>query len=135
MRFFNGSMQEIIKQIKDIYVDCAQDEYDTWHPDELGEDLEVGCGGICDLIADAVASSVCDLGYAAWTLDSGTEDAPHTSVCIDYEGKHYCFDIPYQYYEIYHGPFQYEKIQEVEFNRNMVIYHEAPTLEEEEGSY
>jgi hypothetical protein len=48
------SLVDKVMALRDQLAQAAQKEYDDWHQDEEGVDELLGCGGACDLIADAM---------------------------------------------------------------------------------
>jgi hypothetical protein len=114
-----NSVKDITDIVKDDMVKVAQQQYDDWKQDHNGQDVELGCGGICHLIADDLLSVL-----YRHKIDNVQ------SVCSNYEQHVYIvgqfkegiyeIDIPYNVYET-GGGFSWKKIPDVEFNRNDIV--------------
>jgi hypothetical protein len=115
-------LESRLNSLKSEFAQAAQKVYDDWTPDASPDgDWEVGHGGICNLVADALADVVwkhlpdvecTTASYGdnhtacfVWLGDKGEEDAEMFAV-----------DIPYHYYEISHGWYDWEKIPGVSFS-------------------
>lgn len=103
---------DIHGMLKAELVAAAQRVYDDWHQDEDGYDEVVGPGGICNLIADEFMEFAMGLGFE--TAQYTDWDACHTWCIVEVSGKWYNFDIPYQTYEVRHGPSTFSKVENVE---------------------
>lgn len=79
-------------------VDAAQAEYDDWHQDEDGLDDACGSGGICDRIADAIASVVGEL-EGVDIIDGGHEGDDHAYIVVLSKTEAVSVDIPPDVYE------------------------------------
>ena len=108
---------------------AAQRVYNDW--DEEDRDTYAG-GGICHIIADAV----CDVLYSA-----GIECTPvscdyeqHVYVAAKFEEGIYTIDIPYHIYET-GGGFSWEKIPDVVFEKNDVVFYRASGDPSDWGNY
>jgi hypothetical protein len=114
-----NSVKDITDIVKDDMVKVAQKQYDDWKQDQNGQDVEVGGGGICHLIADDLISVL-----YRHKIDNVQ------SVCSNYEQHVYIvgqfkegiyeIDIPYNVYET-GGGYSWKKIPDVEFNRNDIV--------------
>ena len=104
-------------------VAAAQVVYDEWSQDEEGYDEEVGSGGICDGIAEAMVDVLTTAGIEAVTVHFESDNHTVTAALVD--GRTYLIDIPLWNYET-GGWYNYKKIPGVTFNEGMVTVEEAP---------
>lgn len=77
---------------------AAQAVYDSWAQDAGGMDEELGSGGICDEVAEAIASVFSMKGYD--TTSGGQDGDDHAYTIVYDQNKAYAVDIPCQVYEI-----------------------------------
>lgn len=102
---------------------AAQKIYDDWSPDEDGIDEELGSGGICDQIADAIMGVLAEHGYDA--EDGGHDGDDHAYAVIRTDETHgYAIDIPWDIYEKKLGMFSYRKLPGVKFAEHDVLIDE-----------
>lgn len=114
-----NSISDITDSIKDEMVKVAQKQYDRWQQDHEGQDVELGRGGICHLIADDLIN----------VLYRNKIDNVQ-SVCSNYEQHVYIvgqfkegiyeIDIPYDVYET-GGGFTWKKRPDVIFSRQDIV--------------
>jgi hypothetical protein len=91
-----SSISQITDDVKVQLATAAQSVYDEWSQDEEGNDLEVGAGGICDGIADALVDVLSSHGMH----DIQTQyNEPHTYVIGRFREGIFTIDIPYSLYE------------------------------------
>ena len=103
----------------------AQAEYDGWNQEHSEHgDPELGFGGICDRIADEIASVICDAegldGYVAVTQHNPDLYGGHTSVIVRAPDGVYNIDIPPYVYETGFA-FTWKKIPDVVFDEGDVV--------------
>lgn len=84
---------------KDLFVEAAQKVLDAWRQDEKGVDEELGTGGACDLVAQALGEVLDeqfpDVGHATqWS-----EMTTHTSVIVRLSDGVHELDIHHSVYE------------------------------------
>jgi hypothetical protein len=128
-----NSVKDITDIVKDDMVKVAQKQYDDWKQDQNGQDVEVGGGGICHLIADDLISVL-----YRHKIDNVQ------SVCSNYEQHVYIvgqfkegiyeIDIPYNVYET-GGGYSWKKIPDVEFNRNDIVINRLSSDPSEYNNY
>ena len=101
--------QQAVAQVQEIY--------DAWEQDDEGIDEQYGGGGICDDVADAVATAMMDAGFEAFTHHY--EQDNHTVTIARMGGQTFEIDIPLHIYE--KGSFyNYTKIPGVTFTTKMI---------------
>ncbi len=105
-----------LKALRPQLVAAAQGVYDEWD----GDDEDLGGGGICDLIADEMASVLANEGFeAASVLASVGEN--HIFVVAQTDDGVFSVDIPPGVYETGSG-YSWTKIEGVVFEpRDIVI--------------
>lgn len=91
-----ASISQITDEVKVQLATAAQSVYDEWSQDEEGNDPELGGGGICDGIADALVDVLGSHGIH----DVQTQySEPHTYVIGRFKEGIFTIDIPYSLYE------------------------------------
>lgn len=99
---------------------AAQNIYDEWQQDEKTlDDEELGAGGICDQIAEAIggiiATEIEDVELDVELDEYGHEGDDHAAVTVSRDGESYVVDVPHNLYESGSG-YVWHKIQNVRFN-------------------
>jgi hypothetical protein len=89
---------------------AVQEVYDGW---EQGEDCDLGSGGICDLMAEAIGSVLNN--HNIDFTDGGQEGDDHAFVIAFDPTDAYVVDVPYHLYESGSG-FSWTKIEGVIFS-------------------
>ena len=95
----------------------VQKEYDSWQQDEEGHDEEVGYGGICNLVAEAISDYLMANKINCKTY--GAEE-DHTAVVAATRDECYHVDIHWTHYEQCKGMYCYTKVQNVQITPDMV---------------
>lgn len=80
-------------------VQAAQEAYDAWSQDEQGEDPELGVGGICQDVAEAMSGVLNGHGIDASTVDNQGMGDQHVWVVAKLSDGVYVVDIPPGVYE------------------------------------
>lgn len=106
-----------IEKLKPKFAKAAQKVYDEWEVDEDGYDAEVGVGGICHLIADAILEEIPG-DFEAVSISSDHE--VHVWVALLAEEGIYQIDIPHGLYET-GGGYNWTKIPDVQFESSDII--------------
>lgn len=97
----------------------AQRVYDDW--DETDTDTYAG-GGICHLIAEAMANVLCEKAIDATTLSSSHEQ--HVFVALQVAEGVYTLDIPWSVYET-GGGFSWQKLPNVTFEERHLVWFQV----------
>ena len=107
-----------IEKLRPKFAKAAQEFYDAWEVVEDGYDAEVGVGGICHLIADAIPEVLPqELPYTSVSSDHKV----HVWVAVLAEDGVYRIDIPHGLYET-GGGYSWEKIPDITFDdQDLVI--------------
>lgn len=117
----NHNLEELVRlnsvkeltPILDKLAKAAQKEYDDWVIDKDGYDAEVGSGGICHLIADALIDVLSAHRIdRCHTVSSCHEQ--HVYIVGQFREGVYMIDVPYHIYET-GGGFSWKKIPDVTF--------------------
>jgi hypothetical protein len=88
-----------IEAMSSVFAQSAQVVYDNWQQDGDGFDEELGAGGICHLIADAMATDIFNTFPNARACTRCLSDEQHVNVLISVREGVYELDIPYRIYE------------------------------------
>lgn len=114
-----NSVKDITDIVKDDMVKVAQEQYDAWKQDHNGQDVKLGGGGICHLIADDLINVL--YRHKIDNVQSVCSNyEQHVYVVGQFKEGIYEIDIPYNVYET-GGGFSWKKIPDVEFNRNDIV--------------
>lgn len=105
--------------IKPILAVKAQRAYDQWEQDKDGLDPELGPGGICHEIADAIADTLNEHGIETATISQSIGEQHVYAVALVTEGI-YAVDIPPSVYET-GGGYVWKKIPGVLFGAEDII--------------
>lgn len=102
---------------------AAQKIYDEWEQDEFGEDPELGTGGICQLIADAMADVLHEEDEPKWVSRDCAGDEHVALYATPDDGQTtYLVDIPYSLYEERKGFLEWVKLPGVTFLPGFVVF-------------
>lgn len=111
-----------LKQIKPELLRSAQRVYDAWELDEDGYDAEVGGGGICHLIADAICDVLMKHDIDCLTQSPSIGEVHVWTVAYDENTEEaFIIDIPPQVYEE-GGGYSWTKIPNVQFEDNDMYF-------------
>lgn len=111
---------ETIEALRSELVKAAQEQYDAWQLDDDGFDFEVGAGGICHLIADAIVDILNEHGIECSSV-SATHEV-HVYVLAQVEEGIYEIDVPHRIYET-GGGYTWKKIEGVTFEPDHVVIY------------
>lgn len=114
-----------LKALRMNMAEAAQREYDQWSQDAQGIDEELGSGGICDAIAEAIRDVVAQEVEDADTFPGGAEGDDHEFVIVQRKGEAFGVDIPAGVYET-GGGYNWKKRAGVTFLPEHVVIFEAP---------
>lgn len=89
-----------IQRLTPLLVKAAQEVYDGWDQDENGMDAELGGGGICQDIAEAISGVLNKHGIEATTVDSGGMGEQHVWAVANVADGVFGVDIDYHRYEV-----------------------------------
>jgi len=128
-----NSVKDITDVVKDDMVKVAQKQYDDWKQDRNGQDVELGSGGICHLIADDLISILYSHKIENVQSVCSTHEQ-HVYIVGQFKEGIYEIDIPYNVYET-GGGYSWKKIQDVEFNRNDIVIHKLTSDPSEYSDY
>lgn len=111
-----------IQALSPLFATAAQEIYNVWEQDEDGMDVELGSGGICDLIADAIVARIHEnLGGEVRAFTKLLSDVQHVNVAVAVQEGVWEIDIPYAIYER-GGGFNWTKIPGVTFSPDDLSY-------------
>ena|ERR1700753_1147649 len=104
----------IVKSLMPQILKAAQFVYDSWEQDEEGYDEELGSGGICQDIAEAIGSVISSSGIEIKTLDNNGMGDQHVWIAARFKEGIYEIDIPPGVYETGAG-YSWKKNKDVKF--------------------
>lgn len=113
-----------LEQIRTLMVKAAQEVYDAWQQDEEGLDDVYGGGGICDDIANALASVIIENVENVEYINGGQDGDDHCWIIVFNDEAAFEIDIPPYVYES-GGGYNWRKIEGVEFNVNDILICET----------
>jgi hypothetical protein len=100
---------------------AAQQVYDQWEQDEEGIDPELGGGGICQDIAEAMSHVLNIAGIDATTIDNGGMGDQHVWILAKFREGVVEVDIPPEIYER-GGGYNWTKIPGIVFTPQHIHY-------------
>lgn len=106
-------------------VAVAQQVYDGWNQDSSGEDEELGEGGICDEIAEAISGVIAEKISDVEMSDGGQPGDDHAWAVASRGMESYGIDIPCGIYERGSG-YRWKKIPGVVFVADHIEIFEVP---------
>jgi len=109
-----GRLRTQLLQLRSRIAGAVQKIYDEWKQDEEGVDEEVGCGGICDQVAQAIEGVIAEHIGDAELLQGGQDGDDHAWVIVARGPEAYGVDIPPNVYES-GGGYRWKKKQGVAF--------------------
>lgn len=124
---------KFIQKLKDLrpkMVEAAQKVYDQWEQNEEGHDEELGAGGICDQVSDALGSVISENISGVELFAGGQEGDDHAYVIVQLEKEAFGVDIPPGVYES-GGGYNWRKKQGVKFIPEYVVIFPVPMQDEE----
>jgi len=121
---------KIITQLMPKILQVAQHEYDTWEQDENGYNDELGSGGICQDIAEAISNVLHAAGINCRTMDSNGMGEQHVWIVAKFQEGIYEVDISPSVYET-GGGYNWKKIPGVKFDSHDVMIHRIGMSEED----
>jgi hypothetical protein len=108
--------------------EAAQKVYDEWAQDEKGDDEELGSGGICDGVAEAIAGVIVSSLQNVETFDGGQEGDDHAWTIAQRDGEAFGVDINQRVYEI-GGGYHWKKKPNVIIRPDQVEIFSVPLQE------
>lgn len=101
-----ASSEDLYSQLNALRIQfsqAAQEEIDSWEQDEDGLDEELGAGGICDQVSNALAGIVASNIPDCEITDGGQDGDDHAFIIVYNDEKAFAVDIPPRVYEIGSG--------------------------------
>lgn len=109
---------------------AAQQVYNSWEQDEEGMDTELGGGGICDEVSQAIAHVIVQNIHTADTAEGGQEGDDHSWLVVYNQNEAYGVDISCHIYEK-GGGYSWQKLSNVHFSPNDISIWEVSQPERE----
>lgn len=95
-KFRQNGLKEEINSLKPLMAAAAQEIYDSW---EGEDDPELGSGGICDMISNAIGSILASNIDNLEIAEGGQDGDDHAFIVASRDNENYIVDIPYWIYE------------------------------------
>jgi hypothetical protein len=111
----------IVKGLEPELAKASQKIYDAWDQDEEGNDVELGSGGICQDIADAISGVLSHHGVDTHVF-SQTVGEQHVYTVAKFKEGIYSVDIPFHIYETGAG-YNWKKKPGVTFKPGDISVH------------
>lgn len=111
---------------------AAQEVYNAWEQDADGVDEELGGGGICDQISEAISSVIVSSIRGANVTEGGQDGDDHAWTIVYNQTEAYGVDIACHIYER-GGGYSWSKVQGVQFTPNDVSIFEVPHGDFDQG--
>lgn len=124
-----------IQKLTPLLVRAAQEVYNEWNQDEEGMDAELGGGGICQDIADAISGVLSNHGIEVTTVDSGGMGEQHVWAVARVKDGIFGVDIDYRRYEVGSGYNWKKRLGVVFDNSDIEIYKMDIDWEDLTGGY
>ena len=112
------SLGEALHLARGHMADAAQKVYDEWQQNEHGWDEELGYGGPCQQISDAMSEVITVNIENVEVMPGGHEGDEHSFYIYYIDHEAWGVGIPYDIYEIRHGLYVWEKLPGVVFEPN-----------------
>jgi hypothetical protein len=125
-------MPKLLKELQALQGDmaeAAQKVYDDWEQDDGGEDEELGAGGICDQVADALSGVIGQGVEDAELFEGGQDGDDHAWVVVQRGDEAYGVDIPPGVYES-GGGYNWKKKEGVIFEPGYIVIFPVPLQED-----
>jgi len=120
-----SQLGKMIQALRPQLAAAAQSVYDEWEQDADGLDFELGSGGICDRISEAMASVIVGSIPDVQIADGGAEGDDHAWLIVHDGRQGYHVDIPAHIYE-HGGGYSWTKRPDVKFSPNDVEISQIP---------
>ena len=123
---YRSPFYNALLNLRHQFAAAAQKVYDSWDQSNEYGDEELGWGGICQDIAEAISDVVSSSGFNAGTMSAQCGEQHvwaiaynqiETEEGTEYEGYH--IDIPYHVYET-GGGYNWKKIPHVQIDANHI---------------
>jgi len=114
-----------VKQVLPQLIKAAQQVYDEWQQDDEGYDEELGHGGICQDIAEAISGVLSDYGIETAVVDNNGMGDQHVWTVAQLNDGIYEIDIPPHLYERGSG-YTWKKIPNVRFDETFIHMSKMP---------
>lgn len=125
-----GNLKKELERLKFEMAEAAQKVYDEWDQDEHGDDEELGSGGICDSVAEAIAGIIVSSLTNVDTFDGGQPGDDHAWTIAQRDGEAFGVDIDQHVYEI-GGGYHWKKKPNVIIRPDQVDIFSVPLQEPE----
>lgn len=116
-------LKQKLESIRSELAQAAQAVVDEWQQDEEGLDEELGSGGICDRVSEAMSSVVSDKIDGVNFTEGGQPGDDHAYFIVYDDEEAFAVDIPPSVYET-GGGYSWKKRQDAEIGPEDVSIYE-----------
>lgn len=92
--------RKALMELRPKLAEAAQAVIDAWEQDLNGFDEELGTGGACDRVADAMSLVISEALPDAVLDDGGQDGDDHAFLLVGLAGKVFIVDVPSEVYEV-----------------------------------
>lgn len=120
-----GPLGRELMRLREDMAKAAQEVYDNWQQEEDGTDWELGMGGICDRVSEAMSLAIeygIKKGIPFRLREAGGDGDDHSWLLAFNDDEMYEIDIPPSVYET-GGGYAWKKRPGVEITEDDVIVH------------
>lgn len=103
------SLMQELTGLRAVLANAAQSAVDEWSQDELGFDMDLGFGGVCDFVSEAMAEVITSHIVDAEIVEGGQEGDDYSWLIVLKDGQAVGVDISPGVYEIGSG-YSWKKI-------------------------
>jgi hypothetical protein len=120
-----GALGKQLLALRPQLAAAAQTVVDVWEQNEEGEDDELGTGGLCDRVADAMRGVLDGLGDDVSVTDGGQDGSDHNYLVVHNTTEAYEVDVPPGVYET-GGGYSWHKIEGATIEPEDVVVEAIP---------
>jgi len=111
---------EKLNSLKPQMATAAQSVIDDWQQNEDGFDEELGSGGVCDKISEAIAAVISENTSEVEFADGGHEGDDHAYLIVFNNTEAYAIDVPPDIYET-GGGYNWKKLEGATISTSDVV--------------
>lgn len=118
------SLRSELLALRGRLAEAAQGVVDEWEQDAEGVDEELGTGGPCDRVADAMSLVISEAIPEADVEDGGQDGDDHAFLLVGRDGEVFVVDVPPEVYEV-GGGYVWRKIPGARIEEADVVVERA----------
>jgi hypothetical protein len=117
-------LEKKLEALRSQLAQAAQAVVDEWEQDEEGMDEELGGGGVCDRVSEAMQGVVADQLEGVEFTEGGQPGDDHAYFIVYDEDEAFAVDIPPSVYET-GGGYSWKKRQDAQIEPSDVVFSEV----------